>query len=138
MSSLTMQHHLSESNPNFGANKKRRKPYRQRPADANEDSDGNSLNTDTWIDLIQDAPDHEHPDSDSTGQKTIMSNLRKRLKNRRTGGVEFKAKAPRAGIREDIQVEVEELTPEGLGGPNSKYRIFSKQTGAVEDIDKHM
>ncbi|POS85088.1 hypothetical protein EPUL_001598 [Erysiphe pulchra] len=145
-----MQDPLSSTNPCFRATKKRRTAYRQRyffSENDKNDIDENQESVSTDIDLAQSLPniielDNVYLSPTIASQPLITADLvRKRLRHRRIGGVEFKTEVQTTKIKEERPEEAEdpeEESPEGLQGIKNKLRIFTRQTGVIGDADRHI
>ncbi|KAI1002066.1 hypothetical protein K3495_g6136 [Podosphaera aphanis] len=132
---------------------KRRKTYRHRPNTVNEDihdviqieqppTGAAAISVDSLIKLS--CPE-EFTDKTPNVEKEIVDSplpianvLCQRRKNRRIRGVEFRAEAQGIRVKEKTSVETEGETEGLVGETNSKLRSFSRQTGAVGDVDRHM
>ncbi|RKF63881.1 putative mrna splicing factor rna helicase protein [Erysiphe neolycopersici] len=145
-----MQDTLSSTNPCFRATKKRRTAYRQRlffSENKKNDIDENHESVGTGMDLALSLPNIIELDNVYLGptadtQPLITADVvRKRLRYRRTGGVEFKTEVQSTRKKEERSEEAEDPEEESPGGPQdikNKLRIFTRQTGVIGDADRHM
>lgn len=145
-----MQDVLSSTNPSFRATKKRRTAYRQRlffsendenNIDENQDSDDKATNLAQGLQNIVGLNNVYLAPTTSTQPLNTADLVRKRLRHRRTGGVEFKTEVQSTKREEEISEKAEdpeEGSSEGLQGIKNKLRIFTRQTGVIGDADRHM
>lgn len=130
---------------------KKRKIYRQRATNDEEETEAPNVASaaaakeQSLDELIASAAGGTHPDAESgdfEGVHVSMSEiLRLRRKNKRVGGVEFKASASAQALRETEEALIEQETADQEGGldvVNGVPRRFASQTGAVGDVNKHM
>lgn len=130
---------------------KKRKIYRQRAINDEEETEAPKVAPAAVVkeqsldELIASASGSAHTDADGQEVEDVtvsMSEiLRLRRKNKRVGGVEFKASATAQALRETEEALVVQEAVEEEGGldiVNGVPRRFASQTGAVGDVNKHM